>query len=1018
MPDPAASARLYKTFLFTDIVQSTAVRAACIRRLGDKGNDLFEREITAVHDSLVSGLIERHDGEIVSTSGDSFFAAFSYARDAVECALDIQRAITNAIPVPVADADLPTHIGLRIGLHTGTARQVLRAGQVNYEDHTINVAARIAALAGPQQIFMSKETWDQAGEFGDVQEKAWSGQQLKGVGGEWTIVELGWDARAPRGLDSNAGPRVPVTAVEPAARPPARKKLVWTVTAAAVALVLIAAGWLAWGGARFPGTTPAPRSGNSDVRLRKSVAVLGFKNLTARPDRAWLSTALAEMFSSELAAGGKLRMVAGELVARMRADLELAEADSYSPETLGKIQRHTGADVVLVGSYVAVGAGDGSQIRLDLRLQDVSQGDTVATVTETGGEGDLLALVSRVGHALRTHLGVAALSAEELPTSRVSFPANVAAVKDYTEGLQRLRLYDAAGARELLVKAVQAEPSYPHGHAALAAAWAALGYDANAREEAKKAFDLSAGLPEQERAPIDAQYREVMREWARAAEIHRQTWDQAPDDVDPGLKLVAVLRAAGKPQDALATVRRLRSLPSPVNQDPRIHLAEAGALGDTGDHSGKLEVADRALQDGSARGAKLIVAEAQIMRAGALVQLGRIEDGIKAAETASALFLQSQNRNGAAMAKMLVGTAYYRRNDLDRAEQPYLDALGVFRAIGRKDAIAGTLNNLGNVAQRRSRYADAERFWNEALVAAREAGRSQDAASFLHNLGNYRSGFLGDLTQAEQAYREALEVHRKGGYRRHVAENLLGLAVVAMRRGDLTEAQGLVDEAVELCRALSLPDLTAKCHTQRGHILRLRDEPRKAAEAYQEVARLQAARGAEFEEAALALGLAALDAGNVPEALSYGRQTIETLDKQKRPTQTALRLLASVALERRDLANLDEVLDAARRSPGDWNYTSGATRDTAAAILAARASPQAALAALRSHERTLADKGWVLSAAEAGLAAASLQLRSGSPEAGKAMLARLRETANRRDLALLVRRIDAVAAGSWNPFFW
>lgn len=1014
MQDSAASARLYKTFLFTDIVLSTAIRAACIRRLGDKGNELFEREVTAVHDPLVSGLIERHDGEIVSTSGDSFFAAFSYARDAVECALDIQRAITDAIPVPAANTDLPTHIGLRIGLHSGTARQVLRAGQPNYEDQTINIASRIAALAGPQQIFMSKDTWDQAGEFGDVQAKAWTGQHLKGVAGDWTIVELGWGARAPRGLDSPGEAHVPVTSVEPRPGSPFRSTTVGAVIA--IALLLLVAGWMAWGQKRFGGASRASPDGVPvDVRLRKSVAVLGFKNLTARPDRAWLSTALAEMFSSELAAGGKLRMVAGESVARMRSDLELAEADAYSPETLGKIQRHTGADVVLLGSYVAVGAGDSSQIRLDLRLQDVAQGDTVATVTETGGEGDLLALVSRVGQALRTHLGVSTLSAEELPTARTSFPSNVAAVKDYTEGLQRLRLYDAAGAREHLLKAVEAEPTYPHAHAALAAAWAALGYDASAREEARKALDLAGALPEQERLPVEAQYREVMREWGRAAEIHRQTWDKAPDNVDAGLKLVAILRAAGKPQEALATVTRLRSLPSPVNQDPRIHLAEAAARGDTGDNTGKLEVAERALQDGFARGATLIVAEAQTMRAGALVQLGKIDQGIKAAEAAAALFLQAGNRNGAAMAKVLMGIAYYRRNELERAEQPYQEALDVFRAIGRQDAIAGTLNNLGNVAQRRARYADAERFWNEALVTAREAGRSQDAASFLHNLGNYRGEFLGDLAQAERDYRDALTVHRDGGYRRLVAEDLLKLSTTAMRRGDLGGAQALVDEAVVICGALSLPDLTASCHGRRGQLLRLRDHSRKAEEAYQEVGR---ARRGEAEDGLLGLGWTALDGGNAPEALSYGRQAVEALDKQKRPTHPATKLLASVALERRDLANLGEVLQAAGKSPGDWNFASSATRDTAAAILSGQASPAAALATLRNLDRTLTARGWVLAAAEARLAAASLQLRNGSTQAGMATLAEMRKTATTQGLALLVRRIDAVGAGSWNPFFW
>ena len=44
-------------------------------------------------------------------------------------------------------------------------------------------------------------------------------------------------------------------------------------------------------------------------RSRQSVAVLGFKNLSGRPETAWLSTALSEMLTTELSLGGKLRTI-------------------------------------------------------------------------------------------------------------------------------------------------------------------------------------------------------------------------------------------------------------------------------------------------------------------------------------------------------------------------------------------------------------------------------------------------------------------------------------------------------------------------------------------------------------------------------------------------------------------------------------------------------------------------------------------------------------------------------------
>src|SRR4029077_13483310 len=51
---------------------------------------------------------------------------------------------------------------------------------------------------------------------------------------------------------------------------------------------------------------------NQPVKMRRSVAVLGFKNLSQRQDAAWLSTSLAEMLTTELGAGEKLRTISGE----------------------------------------------------------------------------------------------------------------------------------------------------------------------------------------------------------------------------------------------------------------------------------------------------------------------------------------------------------------------------------------------------------------------------------------------------------------------------------------------------------------------------------------------------------------------------------------------------------------------------------------------------------------------------------------------------------------------------------
>jgi eukaryotic-like serine/threonine-protein kinase len=78
---------------------------------------------------------------------------------------------------------------------------------------------------------------------------------------------------------------------------------------------------------------------------RRSVAILGLKNLSGRPDTAWLSTALSEMLSAELAAGERLLTISGENVARVKNDLSLPETDTLAPDTLARVRKNLGSDL-------------------------------------------------------------------------------------------------------------------------------------------------------------------------------------------------------------------------------------------------------------------------------------------------------------------------------------------------------------------------------------------------------------------------------------------------------------------------------------------------------------------------------------------------------------------------------------------------------------------------------------------------------------------------------------------------
>src|SRR5437660_3830804 len=110
--------------------------------------------------------------------------------------------------------------------------------------------------------------------------------------------------------------------------------------ATAILILALAAGLGTWGARRLwkqrnvNVNVNEQQSSNVHVRMRPSVAILGFKNLSSRQDTAWISTALSEMLTAELVAGEQLRTVPVETIARTKIDLGLSDMESLPPAAL------------------------------------------------------------------------------------------------------------------------------------------------------------------------------------------------------------------------------------------------------------------------------------------------------------------------------------------------------------------------------------------------------------------------------------------------------------------------------------------------------------------------------------------------------------------------------------------------------------------------------------------------------------------------------------------------------------
>lgn len=531
---------------------------------------------------------------------------------------------------------------------------------------------------------------------------------------------------------------------------------------------------------------PAPSAPPPSLQVRPSLAVLPFKDLGARPSTVWLSTALAEMLSAELAAGGGIRIVPGENVARLKAELGLADAEALTRDTLTRIRSTLGADVIVFGSYLAAD-GEGDRLRLDVRVDDTRAGETIVVVSEQGTTAGVLDLVSRASARLREAMGMSGLPSSAALGVRASLPSTPEAMRYHAEGLGRLRAFDAKRASELLQRAVAAEPLHPLPHAALAEAWALLGYEDEARAEIQRALELSSGLPREARLAIEARHREASRDWPEAVRTYDVLFTFFPDNVEHGLRLVAAQTAAGRVADAGDTLALLRRLPAPASQDPRIDLAEASAAEARGDLHAQLASAQRALARARARGERLLEARALLHQAYASGRLGRPEWARAATDEARRFFEQAGDIGGVALALNRGGNVLLQAGRTLEAREQYRTALETFERIGYRGGAAAAASNLHLVLLFRGALTESGRHLELARSIDAQSGNRRGLA---FDLGN-RSLLLyegGELRSAEQALREATAQVQ-------ALNEVSVVAIFEQRTADTLAAMGRLDEA-------------------------------------------------------------------------------------------------------------------------------------------------------------------------------------------------------------------------------
>ncbi|MGZ6254301.1 MAG: adenylate/guanylate cyclase domain-containing protein [Candidatus Binataceae bacterium] len=394
------------------------------------------------HRKIIDSLIEQRHGRFVNSAGDSVLAEFASVVDAVNCAVDIQRAlkVENARLSPARRMDF------RIGVNLG---DVMVEGDQIYGDG-INIAARLESLANPGGICISGTVHEQirnklALGYEDLRE-----QTVKNIAHPvhvWSVL-----------LDGTTPPRE-------TRRIPRRywRSGMLSLTGLAIVVGTIV---LVQHVSLRPTRTQASIAPQEKPALPlpsiPSIAVLPFTNQSGDPNQEYFSDGIADQLISDLS-----RLPGLFVIARN-------SSFTYKGKTVTEheIGRELGVKYVLEGSVRRTA----DRVRIGVELVDASTVTEMWTQRYDRPLADIFAMQVEIVGKVVTTLGLV-LKLEEMnaphegkwqpTTSLEAFDDMLRAAQDF----HRFDKDDNVSARGWLEKAIELDPTYADAYAFLSATY-------------------------------------------------------------------------------------------------------------------------------------------------------------------------------------------------------------------------------------------------------------------------------------------------------------------------------------------------------------------------------------------------------------------------------------------------------------------------------------------------------------------------------------------------------------------
>jgi adenylate cyclase len=384
----------------------------------------------------VDPLITAHGGRIVGTAGDSLLADFSSVVDALNCAVEMQRA-SRAINDPLPPE---RRLELRIGVNLG---DVIVDGDDIFGDG-VNIAARLESLAQPGTVCISQTVYDQVRNKLDLDYRPLGSHRVKNITEPVRAYAVGLPAVVPR---------------------PRRE---WRpLVLAAGAAALVAVGLAAWvlstgAGRQIFGLGAATKpvdvaSLATPARLagRPSISVLPFKNLSSDPSQDYFSDGITEDVIIALGRFSNLLVIAKS------ASFPFKDSKA-APAEIGRL---LDARYLLEGSVRRAG----NRVRVSVELTEATTGRHVWSETYDAEVDDIFAVQDDIAKRV---VGAAAVKLTRFERERaLAKPTNSLAAYEYVlrgrDSFSHATRDDNDKASELFQRAIDLDPNYAEAYAAL-----------------------------------------------------------------------------------------------------------------------------------------------------------------------------------------------------------------------------------------------------------------------------------------------------------------------------------------------------------------------------------------------------------------------------------------------------------------------------------------------------------------------------------------------------------------------